>query len=497
MIIYQKNIIALLTLTACWLGVTSCKKLVAIDEPNNTITTVKIFQSESQAKGALAGIYTRMIHGNDALLAGDAARNIFSAGLTTFLCGMSGDEINNSVGVSDPTYYVYSANRLTINESGPSNLLWTTAYLAIYSANSIIEGVEASTSASLTPDIRTSLIAEAKFIRAFCYFYLTNYFGDVPLALTVDFNKTALMPRTPKQQVYQQIEKDLLAAETGLAATYSTGTERVRPNKWTATALLARVYLYLEEYDKAAAAATTVINNQEIYQLEPDINRVFLTDSKEAIWQLQQNTSTSSLKNATPEGLWFLPSRRYIDGARVSITNELLNAFEPGDKRREDWVDSTTNANTVPVRPMQFYPAKYKTGSDNGQDNAPATEYYMVFRLAELYLVRAEATARGASGGHTAAINDLNRIRNRAGLPNIPASSTKDQVIAAVAQERRIELFAEWGHRWFDLRRTGKAEQVLSVMPAKQPWRGPGQLLYPIPVTEIQADPFLVQNPGY
>ncbi|HSC37594.1 MAG TPA: RagB/SusD family nutrient uptake outer membrane protein, partial [Chitinophagaceae bacterium] len=112
-------------------------------------------------------------------------------------------------------------------------------------------------------------------------------------------------------------------------------------------------------------------------------------------------------------------------------------------------------------------------------------------------LRRAGAEVTGAPGGPTAAISDLNVLRSRAGITALPASLTTPQVVAAVARERQVELFAEWGHRWLDLKRTGQAHPVLSAIAGKQPWAGDYQLLYPIPLAEIQADPLLVQNPGY
>ena len=126
---------------------------------------------------------------------------------------------------------------------------------------------------------------------------------------------------------------------------------------------------------------------------------------------------------------------------------------------------------------------------------APATEYYMVFRLAEQYLIRAEA--RVQLGQTSLGITDLNALRNRAGLESISTGLSKEQAVIAVAKERQTELFTEWGHRWFDLKRTGKASGVLSAMPIKQPWKGDYQLLYPIPADEIVRDHFLVQNPNY
>jgi len=112
--------------------------------------------------------------------------------------------------------------------------------------------------------------------------------------------------------------------------------------------------------------------------------------------------------------------------------------------------------------------------------------------LAEQYLIRAEA--RAEKNNLNGAIDDLNMIRERAGLSPLLPSSDQSQVLAAVAQERRIELFAEWGHRWLDIKRTKTADQILG--PIKSLWKSTAQL-YPIPTLEIQTDPNLKQNPGY
>jgi hypothetical protein len=121
----------------------------------------------------------------------------------------------------------------------------------------------------------------------------------------------------------------------------------------------------------------------------------------------------------------------------------------------------------------------------------------MVMRLAELYLIRAEASLLLSAGNKGAAISDLNVLRQRAGLNDLPVTLSAAQVTDAIAQERRVELFAEWGHRWLDLKRTGKASAVLSQIAAKQPWAGDYQLLYPIPATEITNNKNITQNPVY
>ncbi|MDR3694217.1 RagB/SusD family nutrient uptake outer membrane protein [Mucilaginibacter sp.] len=493
-----KAIYLLLCLFLCAFQM-SCKKLIEVGEPINTLTTTEIFSTDATATSAMAGVYSDMINGPNGGSASGAAGSIYSAGLSTLLGGESSDEfyVYSSAGVLD----VVASDHLTALLPGSTTSIWNSAYDIIYKSNSVIQGVAASTSTLLHDSVRNELTAEAKFTRAFSYFYLTNFFGDVPMVLTVDFNKTENLPRMPRQQVYQQIISDLKDAQAGLARDFSVGNgERIIPNKWAAALLLARVYLYTgNHYADAAAQASAVINNSSLFGLEPDLNNVFSTTSREAVWQLKQTSSDAIMENATSEGLAF--GSNDADGHGIPgdiLTSQLLSAFEPGDQRRVKWVDSLDHADYPSIPPGWFYyPRKYITDLLNRNSGAPPPQYYMALRLAEAYLIRAEAEANGAAGGTAAAITDLNVIRNRAGLPNLNTGLNQQQAIGAVAQERRIEFFAEWGHRWFDLKRTGQAHAVLSVMSEKQPWAGDYQLLYPIPLTEIQADHFLTQNPGY
>ena len=457
----------------------SCKKMVSVPQPINSITTPQMFESDNQAKTAMAGVYSLMVNGG----------LNFSNGYATLLTALSSDELFY-YGAGDAQILSFGPNQLLYNNSYTSSV-WTNAYKTIYNANAVIEGIAASTSYTLTDTVRKRLTGEAQFVRAFCYFYLANLFGDVPLVLTVDFNKTRYMTRTPVSEVYRQIIADLTEAQSVLTA--QPAGERITPDKWTATAMLARVYLYTGEYAKAAAQATAVIDNVSRYNLESDPNKVFLIASKEAIWQLKQGIKDATYLNMTTEAYFLWPAPWPNGVTKYCLTESLLNAFETGDRRRSAWVNSSTNTGAG----LYWYPYKYKLGRHNGAQNIASTEYYMVLRLAEMYLIRAEAAANGAPGGTAAAITDLNVIRNRAGLTALPATLTSDQLIAAVAHERQVELFAEWGHRWLDLKRTGRAHDVLSVIPGKQPWTGDYQLLYPIPATEIQINPRLQQNPDY
>jgi hypothetical protein len=459
----------------------SCKKLVQIDPPTSSITTTEVFSDSADASAAIMGIYSKMINSNIAVN--------FGNGTLSLLCGLSADEL---LQFNPPVYntQLYT-NAVLSNNTAVYSFIWAPAYQIIYQTNACIEGLQAST--SLTQSVKDQFTGEAKFIRAFCHFYLVNLFGDVPYINSITFQQTSLASRTPVSQVYQQIIADLKAAQNLLRADYSiSGGQRTRATQWAATALLARVYLYQQQWANAEALATSVINNSN-YSLVNNLNNVFLTSSTEAILQWSLNTSVAPY-NATTEGYVVIP-KTATNQPSYYLSPQLLKGFETADRRKQAWLDSTTYSGTI-----YYYPYKYKIGSGQYSANATPTEYYMVLRLAEQYLIRAEAEAEGAGGGLAAAIADLNIIRARAGLPNLASTLNQNQVLAAIAQERRIELFSEWGHRWLDLKRTGQVDAVMSVVTPQKLGGGVWnsyQQLYPIPLSELHTDPNLTQNPNY
>lgn len=443
----------------------SCNKLVNIPEPSSSITTTKTFNSASDANSAISAIYNDMTYSS-----GSAS---YASGSTTIDLGKYADEL---------IPFGNGHDRFQNNNLLPSSTYtpyWQPPYFDIYMANAAIEGLNAST--KIPGDIKGQLIGEAKFLRAYIYFYLVNLYGDVPLVTSTSYAKNSLISRTPSAQVYQLIIADLIDAQQRLPKDYLiSGGERTRANYWVATALLARVYLYQSRWAEAAQQASVLISNSSMFNLT-DLNNVFLKNSNEAIFQLENINNNNSY--AINEAYYFIPPDT-LTSPNFTLTSQLLSSFEKGDLRRAAWVDSTHFSGD-----FLYYPYKYKvlhTTSDN------ITEYEMVLRLGEQFLIRAEANAQQNKLGD--AINDLNVIRSRAGLPNLSSSLTQTQVLSDVEQERRIELFAEWGHRWFDLKRTGQADAVLQ--PIKPLWK-PTAKLFPIPQQELLADPNLTQNPGY
>jgi hypothetical protein len=452
-----------------------CKKLVSIPEPVNTITTSETFSSDGNATSAVVAIYNDMISGDGQQLA-------YANGETTCFMGNSADELlyydNTNVLMME-----IQNNAINANDNGYiDNYLWIPAFYDLYMANGAVAGLEGNT--VITPSLQKQLLGEAKFLRAFCNFYLLNTFGNIPLVTTTAWAQTSLLPQASASQVYQLITQDLQDAEGLLASDYSySNGERTRANKWAAAALLARVYLYNKNYTGADSAASAVIGNNSMYSLVTDPNGVFLANSQEAIWQLVPNAITLY---ATPEGYWNIPYPDSNGTPVYYITPTLMNAFDSGDLRQTDWLDSTNYNGSV-----YYYPYKYKV-QQGAQGSVP--EYYMVLRLAEQLLIRAEANAQPGGNNLAQAITDINTIRSRAGLGPTTAT-TQPQVFAAIQHERQVELFAEWGNRWLDLQRWGTATTVLT---ADKGFSVPSyQLIYPIPPGEITVDPNLHQNPGY
>jgi starch-binding outer membrane protein, SusD/RagB family len=178
-------------------------------------------------------------------------------------------------------------------------------------------------------------------------------------------------------------------------------------------------------------------------------------------------------------------------GGCCALSPQLLNSFEPGDMRRIDWVDSFYTSTA-----SYYYPFKYKV--KGGTAITTVTEYEMVLRLAEQYLIRAEANAQQGNTG--AALYDLNVIRKRANLQNYSGATDESSLLTAILHERQVELFTEWGHRWLDLIRTGNGNSVMSLVTPQKggTWNSDGyQLLYPIPQSELSVDYNLSQNSGY
>lgn len=453
----------------------SCKDFVAIKEPVEQLATKKVYSNDEIAMSAIRGIYVKMM-----TTSAFSAGNVYSI---TLLVGRSADDFVNYS--SDLYYRQFAENDLLPDNSALKGGLWQSPYQIIYAANSVLENLKLS--ANISPAVKKQLSGEAKFIRAFCHFYLCSLFGEVPIILTTDYRVNAISFASTKAEIYAQLIKDLMEAKDDLLDDYPS-TERIRANKWAAAALLGRVYLYNEEWKNAEKQASEIIQQNQ-YSLPDDLNQVFLKNSPESILQFVVPTSLSV--NTWEGNRFILTAAPTASTIQVVLSPNLLQAFEPGDQRAAKWVGTYTNGSSSWKYPFKY---KVKTGS------TPRNEYTMILRLAEQYLIRAEA--RIQLNNISAGIEDLNKLRTRAralatvGIPNPlpPLSSVlgKADALLAVEQERRIELFSEWGHRWLDLKRTNRADAVLKSIKGAS-WQHT-DVFYPIPATELLNAPNLKPN---
>jgi hypothetical protein len=300
-------------------------------------------------------------------------------------------------------------------------------------------------------------------------------YGDVPWITSIDFSKTGLQGRDPKAEIVGHIIQDLKDVETALASSKNDST---KVSKLAASALLARIYLYQGEWKNAEDKANEVITDST-YKLDENIDNVFLRSSKESIFKTSSSGTWSSYVDRVEL------ANRSVNNNYLRLTDDFINSFEPDDLRKTKWTTTVSGF---------LHPYKYHRTVATSPGPA---EDFVSLRLTEQYLIRAEAAAQqGQQNKLEAAIDDVNAIRKRAGLSDLPKTLSKQEILLSIEQERRHEFFAEEAHRWWDLVRTGRADAVLGAIPTKQ-WESYKALL-PVPQAEINNNKNLEpQNPGY
>ncbi|MDX3916951.1 MAG: RagB/SusD family nutrient uptake outer membrane protein [Pseudosphingobacterium sp.] len=475
---FYKKLVSPLT-NGCWMLVllllSGCKNFVEVAPPKNSITSESVYTSDETAASVLTGIYTRFN--------GDIAGGINGMSIR---CGLSADELSLFSGSVNQDLVGQYRNDIS---SQSNNSFWEYLYNYILVTNSAIEGIQQSSTLSSTA--KNQLLGESYFLRSFCYFYLVNLYGGVPIVTTPDFSVNAVEPRASVTDVYDLITSDLIHAQEYLSEDYKSAnakdntTERIRPNKDAALAMLARTKLYVKSYAEAEAFASQVIENKRLYDIET-LDNTFLKSSREAIWQLQPTNIGWNTEDAR---IFILTQSGLSDLTPVYLNNSFISTVKSDDLRYLSWVNSIT----LSSNDLYYFPFKYKIGTYD----SPLNEYLMVLRLSEQYLIRSEA--RVMQGNIDGAKADLNVIRNRANLPDTEAND-KENLLNAILEERRIELFTEWGHRWLDLKRTETINDVMGTESANKGsnWNS-NMALFPIPLADIQRNPSLrnAQNPGY
>lgn len=446
-----------------------CEKTVEIDAPLNEITTPLVFSSDKLAAGALAGVYT-----------GLAQSSTQSSDLTVF-SSLLADDLNY-LGVN-PSLVEINSNGYTA-VSTFQNTVFSEWYNIIYRANQVIEGLQKYEGTSVR--VKKQYTAEAKVIRAYCYFNLVNTFGDVPLIKETDVTVTGLLPKETTANIYRQIIEDLTAGKTDLAADYSgSSNTRLGVNKFVATALLARTYLFLGEYQAAESNASEVIASS-LYSLIPAENMqtgVWVKDNVESIWQMSSPLNVNNQYTVEAANIMAsLPGNPQYD-----IRSSFIALFEQTDLRRQRWMREYRVGTLVRTIPYKY---KYPTNAEAVAANV--REAPTVLRLAEQYLIRAEARARIGSN-LSGARSDMNMIRVRA-RSALSTTTDANGLLQEILLENRKEFFCEQAYRWNTIKRTGEADAILTGL---KPGFRPVAKLLPIPQANIDANPNLRQTEGY
>jgi hypothetical protein len=437
------------------LSASGCKKYLnvqPIDEVSDASTIVDATSSET----AVRGIYRTM------------AQNYYGGLYETFGY-LGGDDIVWTG--SQAVIQQFISHNITA-DNGNLETVWAGIYQTINGANEVIAKVPKVVDPTFATGQQNQLTGEGYFIRALAYFDLARCWGGVPITLTPTATATEKnnIPRSTLAQTYARVLSDLNTADSLMSL--PTAQNPVRANKETAWALKDRYYLYQKDWANAEAYASQVIADQTNYQLLAPFSSWFQPASavatKESVFELSYNATYQN----SSRGYWQPPAN---GGTRQWAPNDslvaLLNNPQIGGGRSA-LIGVVAATNT-------FY--------GNLFYRSPGTDPSYIIRIAEVYLIRAEARAQ--QNELSGALADLNAIRTRAGLAGSTAVSQSD-ILLAIEQENRVE-FALEPHRWFDLVRTGRAQTVLGISNANQ-------LLFPIPVTEIQlSNGNLTQNPGF
>lgn len=487
------NRINIFIVTFCLVLLISCEKWVDIKEPTNLIGTEVIFGDTNSVKTLIGDMYFQMSSG--------AGGHFSKISLTSaFIC----DELKFKSGSTIPTAYAY-IEPYYCNYSSSSTVFsnWNSWYNPIFQANVLLEHLPKVNNVNFAESKKREYTGVAHTIRALKHYDLARCYGDVPLIKSTDINLASATGRNSQSEVFGFVIEDLNKAIDELPST--KGAVQFINCKYQAHALLARVYLQTDKWSEAESAATSVISSG-LYSIESDLNKVFKRGSKEIIFALGDYRASGNVYNGRVYMIYNMyynfqlsnltsANLNYIAGATVqcpTLSDQFMNSFESSDKRSVDgnWVKKYIyNSYDVVI------PYKYKV-SQSTLDNTLATtspEDEVWIRLAEMYLIRAEARAMQNKISEAAA--DLNVIRNRAGLANTTASD-KTTMLTAIENERWHELFLE-GHRFFDLSRTGKLDAVISSIPFKAENWAPHKKFWPIPVTYLFENPWLKQTTGY
>lgn len=439
----------------------ACDELVETDYPANQIGTTQVFEDLKTTNAALAYLYSCLRDNSVLSGAYDGTGSLLGSYTDDLVCYN-----HDQNGLMD----IHNNQQLETNSTVAR--FWNSAYAHIYYANSIIYGTENST--GLSGADKSRIKGEAMLVRSLIYFFLQELFGDIPYTTSLDYEYNRIISKTDAAAVMEQLVSDVTTA-IGLLEDEYRDAERIYPNRKVAQLLLARIYLQQGEWSLAQQIAENILESP-LYQFQSVFNEVFHKSGSHILWQLKPQNSGDPVKEA---------SLYYFSGAApisYVLSQSLLDAFSEEDLRKQNWMTPVTSSGQT-----WYIPFKYKNRISGTNTN----EYSVLFRLEEVYLIMAEALAQ--QNHVEEALPYLNATRERAGLTAFTSLSYEDFIDELLAEKRR-EFFTESGHRFIDLKRLGRLDELSA---AKPNWEESKQV-WPLPLNELLMNPNLSpQNTGY
>lgn len=497
----MKQLIIIITILVC-ISQSSCKKGFLEKNDPVRVGTEIFFKNEEQLNQAINGIYSRL----QAIERGSFIYKEMTSDNTT----LELDPLNRGGAVGWETFEFSTVNSGTGDIGG----IWNSYYSAIYNVNNALEKLA---TAEMADTLKAQADGELKFLRAYLYFDLVRYFGDVVLATATlkTPDEAFALERSPQADVYTQIENDLKDAVASMPVKQPVA-KRGRATKGSALSLLGKVYLTTKRYADAVTMLKQVLTLG--YSLMPSYADVFDPTKKnnaESIFEIQYQ-GDNDLGEHSSFTYSFAPalSGAVVTGHNVGKlggqnipTRSIIAAYEAGDLRKdvslkEGYTDTA------------FHPIPYVNKFNHPHTIAGRTnDNWPVIRYADVLLMLAEAI--NEAGSSAEALGYLNQVRTRAGLP-VLGSLDQAAFRTAVLKERRIELAFE-NHRWFDLKRTKTPAELTAFMNAHgaQEKANPtaprggvpfnvldyvytdNEYVFPIPAAQILINTKLTQNLGY
>lgn len=496
----------ILIVVSSWIFFPSCENFLS-EEPRGFLSPENYYENESDLFASLIGAYDALGINSNTFLARRVHYLTWFASGEAFSPSLSEQRLLSN--------YTFTTDHADISR------VWNSMYDGISRANIVISR---ATEVSMDESRKQQLIGEARFLRALFYFYGVRLWGELPLIAHEVANIDEVdVARSPISEIYDLIIEDLEFASEVIPVTNQDG----RTTKGAAKGLLAKVYLTRassevageDDYQLSASLSKEVIDMPEHYLME-DYQDVFGPPNEfnpESLFEWQGDRNLTPLGEHSilgsftlPRGIRLIEEQNPSDGGAIVSTIEYFNLYDKDDYRRESTlVTEGVNLDGEWVSWEEFstpYPApcwKYVDRTVTSRSAFAFSGNFIVLRLADVYLMRAEAINE-IEGPTTEAYDMINtvraRARNRDGqtISDIPASLSglsQDEFRDAVLHERAVELGFE-GHRWFDLVRTGRLVETLQNdfpdLPISEK-----HFLFPIPPDELILNEKLTQNPGW